>query len=44
MSCVVLGPSQWFFHFDEDIIIALTHQVSTMDVTESPVASSARGP
>ena len=25
ISCVVLGPSQWFFHFGEEIVIAWTH-------------------
>ena len=25
ISCVVPGPSQWFFHFGEDILIAWTH-------------------
>ena len=25
ISCVVLDPSQWFFHFGEDIEIAWTH-------------------
>ena len=25
ISCVVLGPSQWFLHFGEEIIIAWTH-------------------
>ena len=24
-SCVVQGPLQWFFHFDEEIAIAWTH-------------------
>ena len=24
-SCVVPGPSQWFFHFGEEIVIAWTH-------------------
>ena len=25
ISCVVPGPSQWFFHFGEEIVIAWTH-------------------
>ena len=25
MCCVVPGPSQWFFHFGEEIVIARTH-------------------
>ena len=25
ISCVVAGPSQWFFHFDEETVIAWTH-------------------
>ena len=25
LSCVVLSPSQWFFHFGEEIVIAWTH-------------------
>ena len=25
VSCVVPGPSQWFFHFGEEIVIARTH-------------------
>ena len=25
LSCVVPGPSQWFFHFGEEIVIAWTH-------------------
>ena len=44
ISCVVPGPSQWFFHFGEEIVIAWTHRVSTVDVPESHIASGARGP
>ena len=44
ISCVVLGPSQWFFHFGEEIVIAWTHRVIVVDVPESPIANSARGP
>ena len=25
ISCVAPGPSQWFFHFGEEIVIAWTH-------------------
>ena len=25
ISCVVLGPSQWFFHFGKEIVITWTH-------------------
>ena len=28
ISCVVPGPYQWFFHFDEEIIIAWTYSLS----------------
>ena len=44
ISCVVPGPSQWFFHFGEDTVISWTHRVSTVDVPESSFASGARGP
>ena len=44
-SCVVPAPLQWFFHFGEDIVNAWTpYRVSTVDVPESPIASSTRGP
>ena len=26
ISCVVPGPTQWFFHFDEEIVIAYTQE------------------
>ena len=29
ISCVVLGPSQWFFHFDGEIVIARTQEKTT---------------
>ena len=29
ISCVVLGPSQWFFHFGEEIIITWTQGGTT---------------
>ena len=43
ISCVVPGPSQWFFHFGEEIVIVWTRRVSTVDVPESPIANCARG-
>ena len=45
ISCVVPGPSQWFFHFGEEIIISWTHigRVWWM-FQESPIASGARDP
>ena len=43
ISCVLSHTSQWFFHFGEEIIIAWTYGVSTVDVPESPIASGARG-
>ena len=41
ISCVVSGPSEWFFHFGEEIVVAW---VRTVDVPESPISSGARGP
>ena len=29
ISCVVPGPSQWFFHFGEEIVIAWTQEKTT---------------
>ena len=29
ISCAVPGPSQWFFHFGEDIVIACTQEKTT---------------
>ena len=42
ISCVVPGPSQWFFLFGEEIVIARIHWVSTEDVPESPIAGGSR--
>ena len=39
ISCVVPDPSQWFFHFGEEII-----GYTTVDVPESHIVSDARGP
>ena len=44
ISCILPDPSQWFFHFGKDIVIAWTHRVSVVDIEKSPIASRARDP
>ena len=34
IACVKPGPSQWFFHFDEEIVIAWTREKTTLGGTE----------
>ena len=41
--CVVPGSSHWFFQFGEEIVIAWTHRVNTVNVPKSPIDSSSRG-
>ena len=40
ISCVVPGPSQWFFHFGEEIVIALNQEKTTTLCGTEPHHSS----
>ena len=45
ISCVVLGPLQWFFHFGEEIVITWTHIAWVWQMFRnlpSPVAQEVR--
>ena len=41
ISCVLPGPSKWFFHFGEEILIVWAN---TVDIRETPISSRAWSP
>ena len=44
ISCVVPDPSQWFFHFDQEIVITWTQEkITTLGGTEPRHSSAMQG-